>query len=320
MIEVKDIKKRFTNKRLSVDAVCGVSFQVDKGEIYGLLGPNGAGKSTTIQMLATLLAPTSGTATIGTYDIKEEPQTVRRVIGLALQETGLDKLLSAREILLLHSRLYGLLQSSGKRAQELIELVGLEEAGDRQIKTYSGGMRRRLDLALALVHKPAVLFLDEPTTGLDPASRRQIWEEIEKLRDQGITILLTTQYLEEADQLANRVGIIDEGVLVAEGTPEALKKGLGGDVIEVTLPEDKITPALAALEGASVSDNRIYLTVDDGAIHVPKVAATLQTKGIQPQALAVHRPTLDDVFLQLTGRRLEGEDESKHEQSQNNDN
>ncbi len=308
-IEVIDLAKTFGSGDDAVAAVRTISFEVDRGEIYGLLGPNGAGKTTTVLMLATLLAPSSGTAVVAGYDVRNQPEEVRRRVGSALQETGLDSSLTGREHLELHARLWGESRpASRRRAAELLELVGLEDAANRRVETYSGGMRRRLDLALGLVHQPQVLFLDEPTTGLDPASRRTVWNEVVRLNEEhGMTIVLTTQYLEEADQLAARVAIIDAGVIVRQGTPEELKRDLGGEVVEVTVA----TPELAVrgaqlLDGAMAHGRIIHLTVRDGARTMPVVIRALEEQGIVPEAVSAAKPTLDDVFLDATGHRLEG--------------
>ena len=231
-VDVKNIKKTFISKQDTVEAVKDVSFQVKQGEIFGLLGPNGAGKSTTILMLTTLLSITDGRASVLGIDVATKDKEVREKIGVALQDTGIDNLLTGRELFFTTCRLWGYSKKdSEKRTKELLELVGLMEAADRRVKTYSGGMKRRLDLGLSLVHSPEILFLDEPTTGLDPGSRRVLWDEIKRLRNNGVTIILTTQYLEEADELADRIAIIDEGLVVAEGTSDELKAGIGGDVI-----------------------------------------------------------------------------------------
>ena len=231
-VEVKNIKKTFKTKKDTVEAVKDVSFSVEKGEIFGLLGPNGAGKSTTILMLTTLLRITDGEATILGSDVATEDKSVREKIGVALQDTGIDNILTGRELFFSTARLWGYsTKDSETRTNELLELVGLTEAADRRVKTYSGGMKRRLDLGLSLVNSPEILFLDEPTTGLDPGSRRVLWDEIKRLRDRGVTVILTTQYLEEADELADRIAIIDEGLVVAEGTSDQLKASIGGDVI-----------------------------------------------------------------------------------------
>ena len=314
MIVVEDLAKRFGEGVDAVDAVRGVTFEVAPGEIFGLLGPNGAGKSTTILILATLLRPTGGRASVAGYDVVDRPGEVRRAIGVTLQETGLDDFQRGREILEFHGRLYGLGASAASaRARELIELVDLEDAAERKLGTYSGGMRRRLDLALTLVHSPRLVYLDEPTTGLDPASRRAIWGEITKLKASGVTVLLTTQYLEEADRLADRVSIIDDGLLAAEGPPEELKRQLGGDVVEIMLADHETAARAAVAIGGDevvVDEQVVRWTTPDGASRVPELVAALQRDGIDPSAISVSRPTLDDVFLHLTGRRLERDDAS----------
>ena len=239
-VDVKNIKKTFKTKQDTVEAVKDVSFEVKKGEIFGLLGPNGAGKSTTILMLTTLLQVTGGQAKILDLDVVKDDKLVREKIGVALQDTGIDNLLTGRELFYTTARLWGFSKKDSEtRTNELLELVGLTEAADRRVKTYSGGMKRRLDLGLSLVNSPEVLFLDEPTTGLDPGSRRVLWDEIKRLRDNGVTIILTTQYLEEADELADRIAIIDEGLVVAEGTSDELKASIGGDVITLSFNSEK---------------------------------------------------------------------------------
>jgi ABC-2 type transport system ATP-binding protein len=226
-VEAKALVKRYEGKNGGVEAVRGVDLSVERGEVFGFLGPNGAGKSTTVKMLTTLLTITSGTARVAGVDISEDPDEVRRRIGVALQEAGLDPRQTGRELLILQARLFGLSPgAAAERAESLLALVELEDAADRSIKGYSGGMKRRLDLASALVHEPEVLFLDEPTTGLDPASRLTVWDEVRRINERGTTVFLTTQYLEEADQLCDRLAIIDDGRIVCEGTPERLKAGL----------------------------------------------------------------------------------------------
>ena len=228
-VDVKNIKKTFISKQDTVEAVKDVSFQVKQGELFGLLGPNGAGKSTTILMLTTLLSITDGMASVLGIDVATKDKEVREKIGVALQDTGLDNLLTGRELFFTTCRLWGYSKKDSEvKSNELLELVGLTEAANRRVKTYSGGMKRRLDLGLSLVHSPEILFLDEPTTGLDPGSRRVLWDEIKRLRDNGVTVILTTQYLEEADELADRIAIIDEGLVVAQGTPDELKASIGG--------------------------------------------------------------------------------------------
>ena len=308
-VEAKNLKKTFKTKQGNVEAVRDVSFKVNKGEIFGILGPNGAGKSTTILMLTTLLRITSGTAKINDLDVVKNDSEVRNKIGIALQDTGIDNLLTARELFYTTARLWGLSKSKSKdRTEEMLNLVGLTEAADRRVKTYSGGMKRRLDLGLSLVHKPEVLFLDEPTTGLDPGSRRVLWDEIKKLRDEGVTIILTTQYLEEADELANRISIIDEGLVVAEGTPDELKSSIGGDVITLTFRTDgDAIKAQTIIENSDIEDNQIRVTVENGAEKIPNLLNQLVSKDINVQSVSANKPSLDDVFLKVTGYRLEGE-------------
>ncbi len=308
-VEAKNLKKTFKTKQGNVEAVRDVSFKVNKGEIFGILGPNGAGKSTTILMLTTLLRITSGTAKINDLDVERNDSEVRNKIGIALQDTGIDNLLTARELFYTTARLWGLSKSQSKdRTEEMLNLVGLTEAADRRVKTYSGGMKRRLDLGLSLVHKPEVLFLDEPTTGLDPGSRRVLWDEIKKLRDEGVTIILTTQYLEEADELANRISIIDEGLVVAEGTPDELKSSIGGDVITLTFrTDDDAIKAQTIIENSDIEDNQIRVTVENGAEKIPNLLNQLVSKDINVQSVSANKPSLDDVFLKVTGYRLEGE-------------
>ncbi len=308
-VEAKNLKKTFKTKQGNVEAVRDVSFKVNKGEIFGILGPNGAGKSTTILMLTTLLRITSGTAKINDLDVVKNDSEVRNKIGIALQDTGIDNLLTARELFYTTARLWGLSKSKSKdRTKEMLNLVGLTEAADRRVKTYSGGMKRRLDLGLSLVHKPEVLFLDEPTTGLDPGSRRVLWDEIKKLRDEGVTIILTTQYLEEADELANRISIIDEGLVVAEGTPDELKSSIGGDVITLTFrSDDDAIKAQTIIENSDIEDNQIRVTVENGAEKIPNLLNLLVSKDINVQSVSANKPSLDDVFLKVTGYRLEGE-------------
>lgn len=309
MIEVEDLAKTFGEGEDAVDAVKGVGFTVGEGEIFGLLGANGAGKSTTVLMLATLLAPSSGTARVAGFDLEREGSSIRRSVGAALQETGLDPIQTGGELLDLHARLYGFDgPAAAIRRDELLELVGLEDAAGRRIGTYSGGMRRRLDLAAALVNRPRVLFLDEPTTGLDPASRRAIWEEVEQLRGEGVTVLLTTQYLEEADRLADRVAIMADGRIVATGTPEELKSGLGEDVIEVEFTDEAAAERAAVAIGgeARALTREVRVPAADGPAELIRVVGTLKDAGIEPESVSLARPTLDDVFL---GVVAEGKDE-----------
>lgn len=303
MIEVEGLVKTFGSGDEAVKAVRGVDFAVNQGEIFGLLGANGAGKSTVVLMLATLLRPTAGSARIAGHDVVSSPDAARLAFGAALQETGLDPLQKGRELLELHGRLYGYSGAeSVRRATELLELVNLTDDGDRRIGTYSGGMRRRLDLAAALIHHPRILFLDEPTTGLDPASRRDIWDEVASLRKDGVTVLLTTQYLEEADQLADRVAIMAEGRIAATGTPTELKAGMGADVVEVSFADEETAARAAVAVGAEakVVGHEIRVGASDGPAVLATVVGALREAGIEAQGVTLSQPTLDDVFLNLT--------------------
>ena len=311
-IEARGLVRTFGDKR----AVDGVDLNVDAGAIYGFLGPNGAGKSTTVRMLCTLLKPTAGQAAVAGYDVVEHPGAVRIRIGVALQEAALDERQTGREILDLQARLYGL--SAADRAASIARAVDLADIGDAmddRVKTYSGGMRRRLDLAASLIHGPEVLFLDEPTTGLDPVSRAQVWDEVRRLNGElGVTVFLTTQYLEEADALADRVAIIDGGRIVEEGSPSELKRAVGADVIVVDLPPEVIAPAAAVAETVpdvdAVTQGRRGITIAtaDGAATVGTVAVALSSAGLHPQSLTVRTPSLDDVFLLATGYRMSAVD------------
>jgi ABC-2 type transport system ATP-binding protein len=298
-------------------AVDGIDLAVPPGEIYGFLGPNGAGKSTAIRMLCTLLTPTGGRALVAGHDVVREPKQVRLRIGAALQDASLDLNQTGVELLELQGRLYGLTRHEiAARMREISTLIDIGDALDHRIKTYSGGMRRRLDLAAALVHEPEVLFLDEPTTGLDPASRARVWEEVRRLNDAGMTIFLTTQYLEEADALAHRVGIIDRGRIIAEGTPGELKRSFGSDVVvaSVARDADRAVTVLERLDGVDRierhGDELTIVTANASSMLSP-VAVALDEFGIPVQTLAMRTPTLDDVFLELTGGHLrdgDGED------------
>ena len=317
-VDVKNIKKTFTSKQDTVEAVKDVSFQVEQGEIFGLLGPNGAGKSTTILMLTTLLSITDGSASILGIDVATQDKAVREKIGVALQDTGIDKILTGRELFFTTCRLWGYSKTDSEiRTGELLELVGLTEAADRRVKTYSGGMKRRLELGLSLVHSPEILFLDEPTTGLDPGSRRVLWDEIKRLRDSGVTIILTTQYLEEADELADRIAIIDEGLVVAEGTSDELKASIGGDVITLSFTSKEDLKKAQELFTDAVQDNdELRITVTDGATKIPGYIKQLNAEGIEVSAVSASKPTLDDVFLEVTGYRLEGAEEPVEEKKE----
>jgi ABC-2 type transport system ATP-binding protein len=314
-IETRSLERTFKG---GVEAVRGVDLSVAEGEVFGFLGPNGAGKTTMVRMLCTLLPPTGGTARVAGVDVVADGAGVRRRIGVALQEIGLDPVQTGRELLELQCGLYGITGAAARtRAVQLLDLVGLTDAADRRTKTYSGGMKRRLDLASALVHSPEVLFLDEPTTGLDPSSRRTIWEEVRRINAAGTTVFLTTQYLEEADQLCDRLAIIDAGAIVAEGTPKQLKAEMGHDV--VTLSLDGADPAAAetavkglpGLERAVAEADALALYVLDGAGQVVEIVRLLEAAAIRVGSLTVSRPSLDDVFLQATGRRLEGAKEDR---------
>ena len=294
-----------------VKAVRGVDLTVTSGEIYGFLGPNGAGKSTVVKMLTTLLTPTAGSAKVLGHDVTKEADKIRLRIGAALQDASLDDKQSGREILQLQGALYGLSKSEvAQRIDELSTLIEFD-AIDRWIREYSGGMKRRLDLAASLMHNPDLLFLDEPTTGLDPTSRARVWEEVRALNTElGTTIFLTTQYLEEADELADRVGIINNGKIVGEGTPDELKRSVGADVIQVRLDSDD-GPAVAALEALGEVDKveqgpkSLLVSVSNGAAAVSPVAVALDGIGAEVSELTLRTPTLDDVFLELTGARIE---------------
>jgi ABC-2 type transport system ATP-binding protein len=301
-------------------AVDGIDLRVEPGEVYGFLGPNGAGKSTTVHMLTTLLPPTAGRASVAGHDIVHEGAAVRAAIGAALQEAALDPFLTGREHLRLQTGLHGMTGAEAReRSTELLERVGLAQAADRRVRGYSGGMKRRLDLALALVHRPRILFLDEPTTGLDVQSRSALWEEVQRLAgDRGVTVFLTTQYLEEADVLADRVGIIDRGHIVAEGTPEELKDEIGRPSVEAT-PRDPgrlgHTREVLARFGEAVtgSPKGAAVRLAGGDAQLAEVVRALDSEGIEIEELQLHAPTLDDVFLAKTGRSLEGEGEAEPE-------
>ncbi|HEY3670685.1 MAG TPA: ATP-binding cassette domain-containing protein [Acidimicrobiia bacterium] len=295
-----------------VTAVDALDLTIHQGEIYGLLGPNGAGKSTTVKMLCTLLAPTGGHADVAGFDIVARPKDVRLRIGVALQDVALDPKQTGLELLRLQGQLYGLRRDEIEaRLVDLRELVDIGDALDRRIETYSGGMRRRLDLAAALVHNPDVLFLDEPTTGLDPISRASVWQEVQRLNDElGMTILLTTQYLEEADELCDRVGIVDNGRLVAEGTPGELKRSIGTDVVFARIEGDAAA-ARAALDGVygvvgvEGRDHELTISVEDGSSAIGPIAIALHDASVRVRDLTLRTPTLDDVFLELTGAHFD---------------
>jgi ABC-2 type transport system ATP-binding protein len=315
MIETRDLRRTFKTrgKAEDVEAVRGVDLQVGEGDIFGFLGPNGAGKTTTLRMLATLLSPTSGTATVAGADLAREPQEVRRRIGYVPQGGSTDPAETGRGELVIQGRLYDMDASTAKRrAAEVLATLDLEAAADRAIQTYSGGMKRRLDVGLGIVHRPAVLFLDEPTTGLDPQARARMWDEIRALREHGTTVFLTTHYLEEADALADRLAIIDHGRIVAEGTPDELKREVAGDVITIGVDgaTEHVLEAVRAqpfVREASADDELIRLYVDHGDVAVPNLIRVLDGAGLRAQSLTLTRPSLDDVFLRQTGRSLREE-------------
>jgi len=305
-IVTEGLERRFG----TTEAVAGVDLEVAPGEIYGFLGPNGAGKSTTVRVLCTLLTPSAGRARVAGYDVVDDVHELRLHIGVALQEAALDPMQSGVELLRLQGRLYGLSRADiDRRIEELAELVDIGPALGDRIKTYSGGMQRRLDLAAALIHNPDVLFLDEPTTGLDPASRARVWDEVRTLNERGITIFLTTQYLEEADALADRVGIIDRGRIIAEGAPADLKRSLGSDVIVAEVVGDTDTAqstlsALDAVERVERHADELTVVTPNAAAMLSPVAVALESCGVTVRALTMRTPTLDDVFLELTGAHL----------------
>ena len=307
-IQANGLTRRF-NDKTAVDAI---DLSIETGEIYGFLGPNGAGKSTTVRMLTTLLAPSDGDAIVAGHSIVREPDDVRLNIGVALQDAALDPKQTGRELLDMQGRLYGIpKQRRLERVNELLRLVDIGDAIDDFIRTYSGGMKRRLDLAAALVHQPRVLFLDEPTTGLDPVSRSKVWDEVRFLnRELGMTIFLTTQYLEEADELADRVGIINRGKIVAQGTPEELKRAIGHDVIvaRVAGPSASALASLNAIDGVThveLQGDEVVISAENGAAAISPVSVTLSDAGVRVVDLTLRTPSLDDVFLHATGNRMQ---------------
>ena len=320
-IEAHGLVREFKKGPRAVD---GIDLRVDPGEIYGFLGPNGAGKSTTVHMLTTLLPPTAGTATVAGYDVVKDGPKVRKAIGAALQEAALDPFLTGREHLRLQTTMHGITgEERRERTDELLTRVGLSEAADRKVKGYSGGMKRRLDLALALVHRPRILFLDEPTTGLDVQSRTALWVEVGRLaKEEGVTVFLTTQYLEEADVLADRVGIIDHGRIVAEGTPEELKADIACSTVEaVPANPDQRGALVSVLErfgeqttGYGPGSIAVQLTSSDG--NLAEIVRALDAEGVVLSQLQIHEPTLDDVFLAKTGRHLEGAGDEEEQDSE----
>ena len=315
MIETTDLRRTFKTRGGVVEAVQGVDLRVGMGEIFGFLGPNGAGKTTTLRMLATLITPTAGDATVAGVDLRRDPQEVRRRIGYVPQGGSTDPAETGRGELVIQGRLYGMNAVDAKaRAAEVLRTLDLEAAADRATGTYSGGMKRRLDVGLGIVHRPKVLFLDEPTTGLDPQARARMWDEIKALREQGTTVFLTTHYLEEADALCDRLAIIDHGKIVAEGTSDELKQAVAGDVVTIGVNGSgvrvlNLVEALPYVREATHDDESglVRLVVDRGEQAVPMLLRLLDSAGFAPTSIALHKPSLDDVFLRQTGRSLREE-------------
>ncbi|HEX2416781.1 MAG TPA: ATP-binding cassette domain-containing protein [Micromonosporaceae bacterium] len=310
MIETRALRKSFKTRGGSVEAVRGVDLSVGDGEVFGFLGPNGAGKTTTLRMLATLLEPDGGEATLAGVDLRRQPGEVRRRIGYVAQGGATWDDVTAREELVLQGRLYGMSKAQAReRAAAAIAGFQLDSLADRKCKTYSGGQRRRVDIALGIVHQPRLLFLDEPTTGLDPQSRAYMWDEIRRLRDEGMTVFLTTHYLEEADALCDRIAIIDHGQVVAEGTPADLKREIAGDVVTLGMT-NRVADAATVLKGepylrdAEQLESGLRLYVDQGATAMPQIMRALDAAGVEFASVQLHRPSLDDVFLAKTGRSL----------------
>jgi ABC-2 type transport system ATP-binding protein len=315
MIDTADLRRTFKTRTGAVEAVAGVDLHVNAGEIFGFLGPNGAGKTTTLRILATLLTPTAGDATVAGADLRREPALVRQRIGYVPQGGSTDPAETGRGELVLQGRLYGMNAADAKtRAAEVLDKLDLVSAADRPTGTYSGGMRRRLDVGLGIVHRPQVLFLDEPTTGLDPQARARMWDEIKRLRDQGTTVFLTTHYLEEADALADRLAIIDYGKIVAEGTSSQLKQKVAGDVVTIGVDGAganvlTLVEAMPFVREASHDSETglIRLYVDRGETAVPHLLRSLDAAGYEPTSISLNKPSLDDVFLRQTGRSLREE-------------
>jgi ABC-2 type transport system ATP-binding protein len=318
-IEAQGLVREFKKGPRAVD---GIDLRVGPGEIYGFLGPNGAGKSTTVHMLTTLLPPTAGTARVAGFDVVKEGPQVRKAIGAALQEAALDPFLTGREHLRLQTAMHGITgEERRRRSDELLSRVGLTEAADRKVKGYSGGMKRRLDLALALVHRPRILFLDEPTTGLDIQSRTALWSEVGRLaKDEGVTVFLTTQYLEEADVLADRVGIIDHGRIVAEGTPEQLKAEIASSTVEAVPSDPGERDAVAGVlerfgePTTAFGSDSVAVQLASANGDLAEIVRALDAEGVHIAHLQIHEPTLDDVFLAKTGRHLEGAGEEEEQE------
>ena len=310
IIQTAGLRRTFKGRGGEVEAVAGVDLSVAAGDIFGFLGPNGAGKTTTLRILATLLSLTAGTARVAGFDVARQPREVRTRIGYVAQSGGSYRESTGREELVIQGRLFGMTKAeAGARAVEILAALDLLDAADRTCKTYSGGMRRRLNIGIGMVHRPAVLFLDEPTTGLDPHARARLWEEIRKLRETGTTVFLTTHYLEEADALCDRLAIIDHGKIVAEGTPDELKHEIAGDVLTVGVNGhgEQVVQLLEKqpyVREACLEDGLVRLYVDRGETAVPNVLRLLDSHGLAPSTMDLHRPSLDDVFLKKTGRSL----------------
>jgi ABC-2 type transport system ATP-binding protein len=310
IIQTAGLRRTFKSRAGTVEAVAGVDLRVEAGDIFGFLGPNGAGKTTTVRILATLLPPTAGSAHVAGFDVARQSREVRERIGYVAQAGGSFRAATGREELVIQGRLFGMSKADAQsRAVEILDALDLAEAGDRTCGTYSGGMRRRLNIGIGMVHRPAVLFLDEPTTGLDPQARARMWEEIRKLRETGTSVFLTTHYLEEADALCDRLAIIDHGRIVAEGSPDELKREIAGDVLTVGVNGhgDQVVKLLEAqpyVREACLEDGLVRLYVDSGESAVPNVLRLLDSNGLAPSTMNLHRPSLDDVFLKKTGRSL----------------
>src|SRR5579864_2393853 len=310
IIQTRGLRRVFRSRQRTVEAVVGVDLTVGRGEIFGFLGPNGAGKTTTLRMLATLMPPSGGTATVVGYELATHPDRIRERIGYVGQAGGADREITGRTELVFQGRLYGMsLGAARKRASELLEMLELEAAADRKVSTYSGGQKRRLDIGLGLVHDPQLLFLDEPTTGLDPQSRARVWDEVRRMHERGTTVFLTTHYLDEADALCDRIAIIDYGKIVAEGTPTELKRAVAGDVVTFSVDGDQsraldLVKDQPFVREAKLEDGFVLLYVDRGDVAMPAILRLLDSAQLAPHTIGTHRPSLDDVFLRQTGRSL----------------
>ncbi len=325
IIEITNLKKIFGNEKSAVVAVDSLNLVVNTGEIFGFLGPNGAGKTTTMRMLTTLLRPSSGKVILAGYDLTSDAQEVRKHIGYVSQSGGLERNATARENLILQGRIFGLTkQEAQERAEELITSLGLESFADRIVETYSGGQKRRADIALGMVNKPKILFLDEPTIGLDPQSRAQVWQEMRNLRSLGTTIFFTTHYLDEADLLCDRIAIVDHGKVIALDTPDALKKSIQSDTIVLGFPEyaesienkketEKIFSEIKEIQEIRKEKNNFRLMVSNGEAILPQILRICDKAGISISTISMHRPTLDDVFLRKTGRSLQQQEQTQEE-------